>query len=153
MKIGLSVLFLALGIGSIAFADTPAADEEARKAVAHHNTVFNYNMLAALDVINKFGQALRVATWLKECKLDALANTISPTSEDIRNVVIEYLRKQPDGKEVLWDVLAGVTSSVNYYQIGFKETVKPIRSTLGEGFCSEATKQANDLLRQRQTAK
>jgi hypothetical protein len=37
--------------------------------------------------------------------------------------------------------------------LGFKETVKPIRKNLGEGFCSEATKQANSLLGERQTAK
>jgi hypothetical protein len=50
----------------------------------------------------------------------------------------------------LWDVLAGVTASVNYNEIGFKETVRPIRKTMGESFCSEATKQANDLLKVRQ---
>jgi hypothetical protein len=151
MRIALLILIATLR-GTTAYAVTQE-DEEAQRGTAHHNTVFKYNMMATLDVINKFGQALRVATWLKECKLDALANTIYPTNDEIRNVVIEYLRKQPDGKEVLWDVLAGVLSSVNYYQIGFKETVGPLRSTLGEGFCSEATKQANNLLRERQSAK
>jgi hypothetical protein len=151
MKIALSMLIVGLATMSVASTVVTPEDEEAQLGIAHHNIVFKYNMMATLDVLNKFGQALRVATWLKECKLDALANTVSPTNEQIRNVVVEYLRKQSDGKQYLWDVLAGVTSSVNYYQIGFKETVGPIRSTMREGFCSEATRQANNLLRQRQS--
>jgi len=153
MKIGLSILIVAIAtIPMTSSAGTPE-DEEAQRAVTHHNTVFKYNMMATLEVINKFGQALRVTTWLQECKLDALAKAITPTNDEIHNVVIQYLQKQPDGNKYIWDVLAGVKSSVNYYQMGFKETVVPIRKTLGENFCSEAAKQANDLLGERQAAK
>jgi len=153
MKIALSILIVALATAPLTSSAVTPEDEEAQRGTAHHNTVLKYNMMATLDVINKFGEALRVATWLKGCNLDALANTISPTSEEIRNVVIEYLRQRPDGKKLVWDVLAGVNSSVNYYQIGFQETVVPIRTTLGDKFCPEATKQANNLLRERQAAK
>ena len=153
MKIAISILTAALATVPLTSSADTSEDEEATRAVAHHNTVFKFNMTATGDVINKFGQALRVTTWLEECKLDALAKAVTPTNDEIHNVVIQYLQKQPDGNKYLWDVLAGVKSSVFYYQIGFKETVGPIRKTLGENFCSEATKQANDLLRGQQTSK
>jgi hypothetical protein len=150
MKTKLSALVAAIAAlhGSAASAVTP---EEVQKDVDHQNTVLEYDMMATADVIEKFGKSLRVVTWLQECKLDALASAIAPTNDEIQRIVIHYLVNQPNGEAYLWDVLAGVTSSVGYYQIGFKETVKPIRATLGARFCARATEEANTLLQERQS--
>jgi hypothetical protein len=151
MRIALSILLVAIAVMPVA--SSAATPDEAQQGTDHYNTVFDYNMMATSEVIEKLGKSLRVAAWLKECKLDALANTVAPTNDEIRNVAIQYLAKQPEGKKFLWDVLAGVMSSVDYYQIGFNETVKPIRATLGARFCARATEEANKLLQDRQAAK
>lgn len=134
-------------------AASPGNTEDEQQGTEQYNTVFKYNMMASLDVINKFGQALRTAAWLKECKLNTLANTIMPTTREVGEVVGEYLRKQPNSKDFLWDVWAGAMSSMNYYQIGFEASAPSIHATMGEKFCTVATQQANDLMREREAAK
>jgi hypothetical protein len=94
-----------------------------------------------------------VVAWLKECKLDALAATITPTKEEIQDVVLQYLQKQSDSKQYVWDVLAGVSSSTFFYQVGFSETTTATRGMMGDTFCKKATEEANNLLRERQAAK
>ena len=151
MRIAFSILIVA--IASTPLRSPGATPEEVQQDTNHYNTVFNYNLMATADVIKKHGESFRVIAWLKECKLDALANAITPTNDEIRDVTIQYLQKQPDGKVFLWDVLAGVMSSVDYYRFGFEETDAGLRSTIGETFCTKATEEANNLLRARQAVK
>ena len=109
--------------------------------------------MATADVIDKLVKSLRIATWLKECKLEALAGMVAPTNEQIAGVVMHYLEKQPDGRSLLWEVLAAVTSSVEFYQIGFRDSAAPLQASMGDGFCKDVTEKSNEILRERKGAK
>jgi hypothetical protein len=146
MKIPHSILILGIAFVPLTSTALIPEDKEAQLWTAHYNTVFKYNMVATGDVIKKHGKSFRVIAWLKECKLDALTNAITSTSDEVRDVTIQYLQKQPDGKALLWDVLAGVMSSVDNYRFGFEETAAGIRATMGDTFCKKATAEANNIL-------
>ncbi|HLW24190.1 MAG TPA: hypothetical protein VKT22_07510 [Steroidobacteraceae bacterium] len=150
MRIAISILITAI---TVMPSISSATDEEAQRWSIHYNTVFEYNMKASGEVIQKFGKPFRVVAWLRECKLDALAKTIEPSNEEIQIAVVQYLREKADRKEFFWDVLAGSMASVDLYRIGFGETAEPIHKLLGEKFCTSATEEANDLMRKRDAAK
>lgn len=152
MKIALLILIAALASGPLPGAAEPAPDQ-VQKVVDHYNMIWNYDMMATADVINKVGKPLRVATLLRECKLDALADTVAPTDEHIDDAVLAYLADKPDGKSAFWEVRAAVKSALFYYQLGFKESAAPMKAGMGDGFCKNVTKEADEILRERQGKK
>jgi hypothetical protein len=127
--------------------------EEGQQAADHYNMLWHYDMNATYAVYNKFGKQLRIATLLKECKLEALADTVAPTEDQIDNLIIQYLENQPDGKSVFWEVRAAVQSALFYYQAGFQESAAALRAGGGDKFCQDITRQANEILRERKGEK
>lgn len=153
MKIALSILIVAISIVPLhGVAATPPSDEEVKEVTDHYNMLWKYDMMATGEVYIKLGKALRVATLLKECKLDALAETVTPTEGQIDTLIMQYLKAQPGGESVFWEVRAAVKSSLFYYQAGFKDSAAPVHSSMGDRFCKGATENANDILRERKAA-
>ena len=127
--------------------------EEGQQDADHYNMLWHYDMKATYAVYNKFGKELRIATLLKECKLDALADTVAPTDDQIDKLIIQYLLTQPDGKSVFWEVRAAVLSALFYYKVGLQEFAAALRERGGDNFCQNITREANERLRERKGEK
>jgi hypothetical protein len=115
--------------------------------------IWKYDMMATGDVLEKLGKPLRVATLLKVCKLEALADTVAPTDDEIDKVIFVYLADKPDANSMFWEVRAAVRSALFYYQLGIKDSAAPMQAGMGDGFCKNVTKEADEILRERKGKK
>jgi hypothetical protein len=153
MRIALLILTAGIATAPLPGAAAPPTPDEVQKVVDHYNMIWKYDMMATSDVLEKLGKSLRVATLLKECKLEALADTVAPTDDQIDKVIIAYLADKPNGNTMFWEVRAAVKSSLSYYQLGFKNSAAPMQAGMGDGFCKNVTKEADEILRERKGKK
>lgn len=149
-------LILALAMPVCSRADNPAPlSAEARQKYAdHHNLSLQRDFDSTQDVLTKYGVGLRIAIELKECKLDALADEVAPSKDEIFDVVINRLVNEGvDRDEIMFNYMPAVWTSVSFYQIGFKKAAEALHVAAGPQFCEQATKRANAILQERKAKK
>ena len=130
-----------------------AADEPGQKQADRYNAVLKRDFDVTGDVIAKYGLRLRIATELKECKLDALAEEVGPSKNEVADVVIPRLSKDAGVDEIMYVYLPSVWAAISFYQIGFTEAAVALHKVAGAQFCQQAAERANDILRERKAKK
>jgi len=147
-------LVLAVSICSAADNPAPLNDEAKQKYADHYNLSLQRNFDATQAVLDKYGARARIAVELKECKLDALADEVMPSKDEIFDVVTNRLVNEGvERDEIMFNYMPAVWTSFSYYQIGFKAAAEALHVTAGPQFCEQATKRANDILQQRKGKK
>jgi hypothetical protein len=137
----------------VANAAEPEAQPAEKQGADRYNMLVEYDLKASSEVIKKLGAPLRIASHLKACKLDALAEEIEPSTLEQLHAATDYLSNQGVRKDLWPEVMAGVVSSTDMYAIGYAQLSTLEHARDPEKFCQMVTKAANEILRQRKAEK